>query len=190
MEEVNKDWPFTRDPGEFLFRKRVVSLPYEICPNASDMVKDAILTLDTISKEPITLYVDSCGGSVDHGLAIYDLMNFVESPVATVCCGVAASMAAIILAGGEEGMRYILPHSRVMIHQPIGQIGGNPDEIKIYQKEIEKRQDVLAEILTKHTGRVKKKILQDIKHDNWFNAEESVRYGLVDKVVSSYKDLP
>lgn len=186
----NEEWPFADKPVEFLFRKRIISLPTIIEDNFFELIKTEILTLDAICKDRITLYINSPGGIANAGLAIYDLINFVESPVATVCCGTAASAAAIILAGGEKGMRHIFPHSRVMIHSAQGQIAGSAEDIKVYQEEIDKIQEITVEIFTKHTGRTKKQILNDIKIEKWFNAQESVQYGLVDRIIASYKDLP
>lgn len=184
-----KEWPFPREPEEILFRKRIIALPYVINPEVLFFTRDSILALDALCKEPITLYIDCVGGNVDCGLGIYDVMNFVKSPIATVCNGVAGSIAAVILAGGNKEMRYIFPHSRIMIHQPTGQFEGKQDEVEIFQEQMNNIYNILTEILAKHTGQKKKRILGDIKLDKWFNAKESVEYGLVDKVITNYKDL-
>jgi ATP-dependent Clp protease protease subunit len=190
MEDTKEDKAFPDNPEVFLLEKRIISLPGMLDDQYSELLKNEILILDAINKEPITLYINSLGGYVESGLALYDIMNFVESPISTVCYGTAASMAAVILASGEKGMRYISPHSHTMIHQATGQISGSPEEIKLYHKKIRKSQNILSKILAKHTGKTKRQIKQDIELEKWFDAKQSVKYGLVDKVITSYKDLP
>ncbi len=123
------------------------------------------------------------------GLAIYDTMQYISAPVATVCIGQAASMAAILLAAGEKGMRYALPHSRILIHQPMGGFQGQATDIDIQAREIIRLKSILNEILAKHTGADIKKVEKDTDRDFYMGAEEAVEYGLIDKVLVSREDI-
>jgi ATP-dependent Clp protease protease subunit len=131
----------------------------------------------------INLYINSPGGSVTAGLAIYDTMQFIRPHVSTMCIGQAASMGALLLAGGEKGKRYCLPHSRVMIHQPLGGFQGQASDIEIHAKEILLIRDKLNRILSHHTGQSLEKIENDTERDNFMSGEESVAYGLVDRLL-------
>ena len=133
----------------------------------------------------IHLYINSPGGSVTAGLAIYDTMQFVRSHVTTMCIGQAASMGALLLAGGENGKRYALPHSRVMIHQPLGGFQGQATDIEIHAKEILLIREKLNMILARHTGQDLEQIGQDTDRDNFMSAEQSVTYGIIDKVLDT-----
>ncbi len=133
--------------------------------------------------EPIQLYINSPGGSVSAGLAIYDTMKFVKAPVSTVCIGHAASMAAVLLSGGEKGSRYILPHAEVMIHQPSGGAEGQSDDILIAADHIKATRNTLNKILSENTGKSVEEIARDTDRDHWMTAEEAVSYGVCDRVL-------
>ena len=135
--------------------------------------------------DKVQLYINSPGGSVSAGLAIYDTMQSVSIPVHTFCVGRAASMGAVILAGGEKGHRYILPHSEVMIHQPSGGMEGQSDDMLIAADHIKKTRSVLNDILARHTGQSIESIEKDTDRDNWMNAGEALQYGLVGHVIGS-----
>jgi ATP-dependent Clp protease protease subunit len=138
----------------------------------------------------ISLYINSPGGHVTAGLAVYDTMQFIKPDVSTICLGQAASMGAILLAGGAAGKRYSLPHSRVMIHQPLGGMQGQAVDMEIHAREILYVRQRLNEILAKHTGQPVEKIKSDTDRDNFMNGEDAVRYGLIDKVLSSRVQIP
>ena len=133
----------------------------------------------------IHLYINSPGGSVTAGMSIYDTMQFIKPDVSTMCIGQAASMGALLLAGGAAGKRYCLPHSRVMIHQPLGGYQGQASDIDIHAKEILSIRDKLNRVLAHHTGQTLKKIQQDTDRDNFLSPEQAVDYGLIDKVLTS-----
>ena len=128
------------------------------------------------------MYINSPGGSVTAGMAIYDTMQYVKCDVSTICVGMAASMGAVLLVAGEKGMRAALPHSRVMIHQPMGGIQGQASDIEITAKEILKLKDELYQIISDHSGQTMEKIRQDADRDYWMTAEEALQYGMIDKV--------
>jgi ATP-dependent Clp protease protease subunit len=132
----------------------------------------------------ISLYINSPGGSVTAGMAIYDTMQFIKPDVSTLCIGQAASMGALLLAAGEKGKRFCLPNSRVMIHQPLGGFQGQASDIEIHAKEILFLKEKLNQILATHTGQTFKKIAADTDRDNFLSAEQSVEYGMVDQVIS------
>jgi ATP-dependent Clp protease protease subunit len=132
----------------------------------------------------ISLYINSPGGSVTAGMAIYDTMQFIKPDVSTLCIGQAASMGALLLAAGEKGKRFCLPNSRVMIHQPLGGFQGQASDIEIHAKEILFLKEKLNQILSSHTGQTLKKIAADTDRDNFLSAEQSVEYGMVDQVIS------
>ena len=132
----------------------------------------------------INIYLNTPGGSVYAGLGIYDTMQFISSRVATICTGMAASMGAVLLVAGEKGMRAALPHSRVMIHQPLGGIQGQASDIEITAREILKLKDELYQIISDHSGQTMEKIRQDADRDYWMKAQEALEYGMIDKVYS------
>jgi ATP-dependent Clp protease protease subunit len=139
------------------------------------------------SDRDISIYLNTPGGSVYAGLGIYDTMQFVKSNVATICTGMAASMGAVLLVAGEKGMRAALPHSRVMIHQPLGGIQGQASDIEITAREILKLKDELYQIISDHSGQTVEKIRQDADRDYWMTAKEALEYGMIDKVYSREK---
>ena len=144
-----------------------------------------ILFLESQDKgKDIKLYVNSPGGSVTAGLAIYDAMQHVSCDVSTICMGMSASMGAIILAGGAKGKRFALPNAEIMIHQPLGGMEGKATDIKIHAERILKMREQLNKILAKHTGQAIKKVEQDTDRDNFMNPKEAQEYGIVDKIIS------
>ncbi|MCQ2310303.1 MAG: ATP-dependent Clp endopeptidase proteolytic subunit ClpP [Paludibacteraceae bacterium] len=166
-----------------LMMDRVIFLGTEVNDYTANVIQAQLLYLDsTDSERDIHLYLNTPGGSVYAGLGIYDTMQFVQSKVSTTCTGMAASMGAILLVAGEKGMRSALPHSRVMIHQPMGGIQGQASDIEITAKEILKLKDELYQIIADHSGQTIDKIRQDADRDYWMNAQEALQYGMIDKV--------
>lgn len=162
---------------------RVVYVSGEITDDMAATVTAQLLHLAAKSDEDIKLYINSPGGSVSAGLAIYDTMQFVKPDVATVCMGHAASMGAVLLSGGTKGKRYILPHSEVMIHQPYGGAQGVASDILIAADHIKDTRKVLVEILAKNCGKTVESLAKDTERDYWMRAEEAVEYGVVDRVL-------
>ena len=132
--------------------------------------------------KPINMYINSPGGSVSAGLAIYDTMNYIQSEVCTICVGLAASMGAFLLSSGEKGKRFALPNSEIMIHQPLGGFQGQASDIKIHAEHILRTKDKLNRILAKNTGKELSQIITDTDRDNYFSAKEALEYGLIDKI--------
>lgn len=173
-----------------LLKDRIVLLGTEIDDQIASLICAQLLFLESQDPEKeIYMYINSPGGVVTAGMAIYDTMQYINSPVATVCMGQAASMAAFLLAAGKKGMRYALPNSRVMIHQPLGGYQGQATDVDIHAREMLRMKARLNELLAKHTGRPLKKIIQDTERDNFLTAEKAQKYGLVDRVLHSRKDL-
>ncbi len=167
-----------------LLKDRIIILSGEIDDNLANSIIAQILYLDSINHNDINMYINSPGGSITSGMAIYDTMNFVKSKVSTTCIGMAASMGAFLLSCGEKGMRYILPNAEVMIHQPLGGAKGQATEIKIAAERILKMRDKLNKILSENTGQNIEKIANDTERDNFMDAEEALKYGLVDKILN------
>ena len=166
-----------------LMMDRIIFLGTEVNDYTANVIQAQLLYLDSVdSDRDISIYLNTPGGSVYAGLGIYDTMQFVRSRVATICTGMAASMGAVLLVAGEKGMRAALPHSRVMIHQPLGGIQGQASDIEITAKEILKLKDELYQIISDHSGQAVKKIRQDADRDYWMTAEEALKYGMIDKV--------
>ena len=166
-----------------LLKDRIIILNGEINDDSSNIVVAQLLYLDSLNNEDISIYINSPGGSITSGMAIYDTMNFVKSDVSTICIGMSASMAAFILACGAKGKRYILPNSEVMIHQPLGGTQGQATDIKIATDRIMKLKNRLNSILAKQTGKSLKKITNDTERDYFMNSNEALSYGLVDKII-------
>ena len=169
-----------------LLKDRIVFLGTAIDDQVANVVIAQLLFLD--SEEPekdIMLYINSPGGHVSAGLAIYDTMQYLHCDVATICMGQAASMGSFLLAAGTKGKRYALPHARVMIHQPLAGFQGQATDIEIHTKEILKTRDTLNELYAKHTGQPVDKIKRDTERDNFMSADEAREYGLVDQVLSA-----
>lgn len=172
-----------------LLKDRIVFLGTAIDDNVSNLVVAQMLFLQTEDPEKdINIYINSPGGSVTAGLAIYDTIQFVKCPVTTYCIGQASSMGALLLAAGTKGKRFALPHARIMIHQPWGGAQGSASDIHIQAKEILRLKEDLNKILVHHTGQSMEKIVQDADRDFFMSAEEAQNYGLVDKVVRASSD--
>lgn len=164
-----------------LMMDRIIFIGTEIDDDVSNIVQAQLLYLASLSQEDITLYINSPGGSVTAGLGIYDVMHHISPKVNTVCTGLAASMGAILLCAGDT--RSILPHAKVMIHEPSSGVIGKCSDILIEAEEIKKCREGLCQILSEHTKQPFEKIIEDVKLDNWFNSQEAVEYGLVDKII-------
>lgn len=166
-----------------LMMDRIIFLGTEVNDYTANVIQAQLLYLDSAdSSRDISIYLNTPGGSVYAGLGIYDTMQFVRSRVGTICTGMAASMGAILLVAGEKNMRAALPHSRVMIHQPMGGIQGQASDIEITAKEILKLKDELYQIIADHSGQTMDKIRQDADRDYWMTAQEALEYGMIDKV--------
>lgn len=169
-----------------LLKERVIFLVGQVEDYMANLVVAQLLFLESENPDKdIHLYINSPGGSVTAGMSIYDTMQFIKPDVSTMCIGQAASMGALLLAGGATGKRYCLPHSRVMIHQPLGGYQGQASDIDIHAKEILSIREKLNRVLAHHTGQTLKKIQQDTDRDNFLSPEQAVDYGLIDKVLSS-----
>lgn len=171
-----------------LLKDRIIFIGSTITDSLANIVIAEFLFLQNEdAKKDIHLYLNTAGGSITAGLAIYDTMQFVSCDVATYCIGQAASMGAVLLAGGTKGKRYLLPHSRVLIHQPWGGVEGTAKDVSIHTKEMLRLKKIVTEILALHTGNSIRKIERDTDRDYFMDAEESVRYGLGDKIIQSTK---
>ncbi|MCX8049596.1 MAG: ATP-dependent Clp endopeptidase proteolytic subunit ClpP [Methylohalobius sp.] len=169
-----------------LLKERVVFLVGPVEDHLANLIVAQLLFLESENPDKdIHLYINSPGGVVTAGLAIYDTMQFIKPDVSTMCVGQAASMGALILAGGAPGKRYSLPHSRIMIHQPLGGFQGQASDIDIHAREILQTRDRLNRILAKHTGQPLEKIQQDTDRDFFMSSNEALEYGLIDKVLTS-----
>ena len=169
-----------------LLKERVIFLVGQVEDHMANLVVAQMLFLESENPDKdIHLYINSPGGSVTAGMSIYDTMQFVKPDVSTMCIGQAASMGAVLLAGGSKGKRYCLPHSRTMIHQPLGGFQGQATDIEIHAKEILDIRERLNKILAKHTGQPMDRIQQDTDRDFFLSADESVKYGLIDEVMST-----
>ena len=173
-----------------LLKDRIVLLGTPIDDHVANSICAQLLFLESENPEKqINMYINSPGGSVTAGMAIYDTMQYISAPVATLCIGQAASMGAVLLAAGEKGMRYTLPHSRIMIHQPMGGFQGQATDIAIQAKEIIRLRGELNGILANHTGQTLEKVEQDTERDYFMSGEEACAYGLIDQVLASRKEL-
>jgi len=174
-----------------LLKERVVFLVGSVEDYVANLIIAQFLYLESENPDKdIHLYINSPGGSVSAGLAIYDTMQFIKPDVSTMCVGQAASMGSLLLAGGAKGKRYCLPHTRVMIHQPLGGFQGQASDVDIHAREILKARELLNNILANHTGQSLETISKDTERDNFKSAEEARDYGLIDEVLSERKVLP
>jgi ATP-dependent Clp protease, protease subunit len=167
-----------------LLKERIVFLGTSIDDNVANIIIAQLLFLE--SEDPtqdIYLYLNSPGGYITSGLAIYDTMQYIKAPIVTMCIGQAASMGAVLLAGGTQGKRYALPHSRILIHQPLGGAQGQATDIDIQAREILRMREEINKIFTKHTGQPIEKIAADTERDFFMTAEQAVGYGIIDKIV-------
>jgi len=173
-----------------LLRDRIILLGDAVDDHIANLICAQLLFLESEDPEKeIFMYINSPGGVVSSGLAIYDTMRYVLPPVSTLCLGQAASMGALLLCAGATGMRYALPHSRIMIHQPSGGYQGQATDIEIHAQETRRTRDTLNKIMAEHTGQDIEKIKVDTERDNFMSAEEAVAYGLIDKVLTSREPL-
>ena len=174
-----------------LLKDRLIFLIGPVEDNVANLIVAQLLFLESENPDKdIHLYINSPGGSVSAGLAIYDTMQFVKPDVSTMCVGQAASMGALLLAGGKKGKRFCLPHSRVMIHQPLGGFQGQASDIDIHAREILKAREQLNQILVRHTGQSMEKIKLDTERDHFLGAAEAKAYGLIDEVLVDRQTLP
>ncbi len=169
-----------------LLKERVIFLVGPVDDHVANVIVAQLLFLESENPDKdISFYINSPGGSVTAGLAIYDTMQFISCDVSTMCIGQAASMGALLMTGGAKGKRFCLPHSRLMIHQPLGGVQGQAADIEIHAKEILLVRDRLNKIMSEHTGQDLKAIAKDTDRDNFMSGEESVAYGLIDEVLNS-----
>ncbi|MBQ3892898.1 MAG: ATP-dependent Clp protease proteolytic subunit [Desulfovibrio sp.] len=173
-----------------LLKDRIVLLCDEVNDATASLICAQLLFLE--SQDPdkeISMYINSPGGSVTAGMAIYDTMQFIASPVSTLCIGQAASMGAFLLAGGEKGLRYSLPNSRIMIHQPSSGYQGQITDLDIHVREGQRLKKLLNSILARNTGSTPAKITAATERDNFLSAEEALRFGIIDRILTSRKDI-
>ncbi len=169
-----------------LLKDRIVFLGSEINDDVANLVTAQLLFLESEDPEKeISFYINSPGGSLTAGLAVYDTMQFIKPPVSTLCLGQAASMGAILLAAGHKGRRYALPHSRIMIHQPLGGAQGQASDIEIHAREILRMREEVNNLFVRHTGQNLRKIEKDTDRDMFMGPEQAVEYGLIDEVIVS-----
>lgn len=167
-----------------LIADRIIFLSGEINENVANIIIAQLLFLSSVDQEKdISLYINSQGGVIHDGLGIYDTIQFIAPKVSTMCIGLAASMAAVLLASGEKGKRFALPHSKIMIHQPLGGVKGQATEMEITLRHVLALKKDLYEILSKHSGKSYAEIEKDSERDHWLSAEEAMKYGLIDKVL-------
>ena len=171
-----------------LLKDRIIFLGEEVTDASASVIVAQLLFLEAEDPEKdIHLYINSPGGSVSAGMAIYDTMQYIKPDVSTICMGMAASMASVLLAAGAPGKRFALPYSRVMIHQPLGGAQGQATEIEIHAREILRIRQEMNEVLAKHTGQSVEKIAADTERDHYLTSKEAKEYGLIDEVVSRSK---
>ena len=171
-----------------LMADRIIFLGTEIDDTVANVIIAQLLYLSSQDPEsPITMYLNTPGGSVSDGLAIYDTMRYISNEVQTVCTGLAASMGSVLLCAGEKGKRFALPHSRIMIHQPLGGAHGQASDIEITAKEILKLKGELYQIIADHSGKTLKQIEKDADRDHWLTAKEAVEYGMIDNIFNIKK---
>ena len=173
----------TMDVFNRLLMDRIIFLGVPINADVANIIQAQLLYLDSVSDKDINLYLNTPGGEVISGLAIYDTMQLIKSDVATTCAGMAASMGSVLLCGGAKGKRSILPHSKVMIHQPLGGVSGQASDILIEAKEIEKCREDLYRILSTNCNQPYEKVFADADRNYWMTADEALAYGMVDNVI-------
>ncbi|MBQ4463824.1 MAG: ATP-dependent Clp endopeptidase proteolytic subunit ClpP [Eubacterium sp.] len=189
IEQTSRGGERSYDIYSRLLKERIVFLGDEVTDQTASLVVAQMLFLESEDpKKDIQFYINSPGGSVTAGMAIYDTMNYVKCDVSTICIGLAASMGAFLLSSGAKGKRYALPNSEVMIHQPSGGARGQATEIKIVAENILKTKDRLNKILAANTGQPVEKVAEDTERDNFMDAEEALAYGLIDEIITSRAD--
>ena len=170
-----------------LLKERIIMLSDEVNPHTAQIIIGELLFLEAEDPEKdIYFYIDSPGGSVSDGLAIYDTMNYIKCDVSTICMGMAASMGAFLLSSGTKGKRYCLPNAEVMIHQPLGGTQGQASDIAIQAAHMARTKERLTKILAQNTGQTIETITKDTDRDNWLSAEEALAYGLIDKIQANH----
>ena len=170
-----------------LLNERIVFLGSPVDDQVANLIVAQLLHLESADPDKdISLYINTPGGSIYAGLAVYDTMNFIKPDVATICCGIAMSMGSLLLAGGAAGKRMALPNSRILIHQPSAGFDGQSSDIEIHAREILKTRGRVDEIYAKHTGRPVDEVHKDMERDRFFKSEEAMEYGLIDKVLHSH----
>ncbi|GIX04404.1 MAG: ATP-dependent Clp protease proteolytic subunit 1 [Planctomycetaceae bacterium] len=175
--------------GDLLLENRIVFLDGPIHDSSANLIVMKLLFLQAENRhQDIHFYINSPGGSVTATMAIYDTMQYLHCPIATYCVGLAASGAAILVAGGTKGKRFILPHAKMMIHQPYGEVGGQVSDIEIQAREILETRETLNQILSLHTGQPIEVIAKDTDRDRYMNAQQAREYGLVDEILFPQKD--
>ncbi len=180
MEKMLSGWQFDKK----FIEQRKIFLWGGVDDKSAKDITSRLLYLDAIDQgKEITFYINSPGGIVTSGMVVYDVMQMIKSPVATVCMGMAASMGSLLLSGGKKGKRYIFPHGEVMIHQPSGGGQGTSADLEIMAEQIRKVKEISARILADNCGQTIEKIMADFDRDHWMGAKESVEYGIVDKVI-------
>jgi ATP-dependent Clp protease protease subunit len=183
VEQTNKG-ERAMDIYSRLLKERIIFLGSAVDDYVASLIIAQLLFLESEDAEKdISLYINSPGGDVSAGLAIYDTMQYIKPDVSTICIGMAASMGAVLLAGGAPKKRIALPHSRIMIHQPLGGTQGQATDIEIYTKEMIKVRNSLYSILTKHTGKTEEEIKKDCDRDNWMSAEDAKNYKIIDSIL-------
>lgn len=184
---VDKEGNYERSYDIFsrLLKDRIIFLSGEITDEIANSVIAELLYLDSLEKKDIKLYINSPGGSVTAGMAIYDTMNYIKSDVSTICVGLAASMGAFLLLSGQKGKRYSLENSEIMIHQPLGGVQGQATEIKIAAERILNLREKLNKIIAEKTGQDIKKIRKDTERDYFLSSEEALDYGIIDKIIKN-----
>ena len=171
-----------------LMMDRIIFLGTQVDDYTANVIQAQLLYLDSCDPgKDVSIYINSPGGSVYAGLGIYDTMQYIQSDVSTICTGMAASMAAVLLVAGEKGKRFALKHSRLMIHQPMGGIQGQASDIEITSREILKLKNELYTIISQHSGQPFDKVYQDSDRDYWMTSQEAVEYGMIDKVLEKSK---
>jgi ATP-dependent Clp protease protease subunit len=174
-----------------LLKERLIFIVGPVEDQMANLIVAQLLYLESENPDKdIQLYINSPGGSVTSGLSIYDTMQFVACDISTICIGQAASMGALLLAGGASGKRYALPHSRIMVHQPSAGFQGQATDIEIHAKEVLELKRRLNEIMARHTGQTVKQIEKDLERDNFMGGEEAVKYGLIDELLESRTEMP
>ncbi|HRP32504.1 MAG TPA: ATP-dependent Clp protease proteolytic subunit [Agriterribacter sp.] len=180
MEKMLSGWQFDKK----FIEQRKIFLWGGVDDKSAKDITSRLLYLDAIDQgKEITFYINSPGGIVTSGMVIYDVMQMIKSPVATVCMGMAASMGSLLLSGGKKGKRYIFPHGEVMIHQPSGGGQGTSADLEIMAEQIRKVKEISAKIIAENCGQTMEKIMADFDRDHWMDAKESLEYGIVDKII-------
>ena len=170
-----------------LLNERIIFLGHPVDDTVANLVVAQLLHLESADPEKdISIYINSPGGSIYAGLAVYDTMQFIKPDVATICCGIAMSMGSLLLAGGAKGKRFSLPNSRILIHQPSAGFEGQSTDIEIHAREILKTRERIDEIYAKHTGRPQEEVHRDMERDRFFKADQAKEYGLIDTVLTSH----